>query len=256
MKSSFDLLIALLKREVLEHKNVWRVPLVLLVISVLLKLSLLFGNLAINVDLPEALPLDKQIDSVVGSAITKTLFVLNYFVMIVMFIVAIFYTLSCLYEERRDDSVLFWRSLPISDSLTIASKLLIPLVFVPVIILVSQMINSLIFLGVNAPVYLGDAYLDSSVQLGKKVLWSLLPMISWCLLCSIITKKNPFLLAFLTPILLILIDTLFFNGVVSETFIINRLTGVSQFSLVALFSGVIFSIACIAGAIFKRTQKV
>ena len=256
MQNQFKTLVALLKREVLEHKNLWRVPLVLLVISILLKLSLSFGNLAVNVNVPEAIPLDQAIDSVVDSAVIKTLSVVNYFVMIVMFIVAIFYALSCLYEERRDDSVLFWRSLPVSDGLTIVSKLLIPLVCIPIIILLCQFINSLIFLGADAGQYLSELYIGSSLQLGKKILWSLLPMIAWCIFCSSIANRNPFLLAFITPILLVIIDYLFFNGTVSETFVINRLTGVSQFSMIALISGVVFSAVCVAGALFKRAQKV
>lgn len=254
--SVLNSLITLIKREFLEHKNLWRVPVVLLIIAVLLKLSLSFGNLSVNVNIPDALSFDEAIDSVVNSAVIKTLSVLNYFVMIVMLIVAVFYALSCLYEERRDDSVLFWRSLPISDGLTIASKLLIPLLFVPLIILLCHAINSVIFLGSNVGGYLGDFYIDSSIQLGKKMLWSILPVIAWCMFCSSVAKRNPFLMAFIAPILFILIDYLFFNGNVSEVFIINRLTGVSEFSILALITGFIFSVVCIAIAIFKRAQKV
>ena len=256
MQNSLNTFIALLKRELLEHKNLWRVPMVLLVIAVLLKLSLSFGNLAVNVNVPEAIPFDEAIDSVLDSAVIKALHVLNYFVMVVMFVVAIFYALSCLYDERQDDSVLFWRSLPISDAMTITSKLFIPLVMAPLMILVCQALNNVLFLGANATTYLSGAFLGLSSELLKKIAWSLLPMISWCFFCSIIAKKTPFLLAFITPILLILIDNLFFNGAVSESFIINRLTGVSQFSMFALISGVIFSAVCIAAVIFKRAQKV
>ena len=256
MHNSFSIFIALLKRELLEHKNLWRVPFVLLVIAVLLKLSFVFGNLSIEIDFSAIKPLDDTIDSVFDSAIFKALSFMNFFVMVIMFIVAIFYALSCLYEERRDDSVLFWRSLPISDSITVLSKLFIPLVIVPLIIVVCQALNSVIFLSVNATTYLNGAFLGLSLALLKKILWSLLPMIAWCLFCSVIAKKTPFLLAFVTPIILVLVDNLFLNGEVSEAFIINRVTGVSQFSMPALLSGVIFSVVCIAGVIFKRAQKI
>jgi len=233
MNNSFNVFIALLKREVLEHKNLWRVPMVLLVIAVLLRLSFSFGNLAIDYDFSQIKPLDETLDSVLDSAVFKTLAFVNFFVMVVMFLVAIFYALSCLYEERRDDSVLFWRSLPISDWMTILS----------------------VFLGANAGEYM-PYFLGFAVELTKKIVWTLLPVISWCMLCSAIVKRNPFLIAFITPILLMLIDYLFFNGAVSDFFVINRFASANQFSTFSLFVGVIFSLACIAIALFKRTQKI
>ena len=248
--------IALLKREILEHKNLWRVPLVLLVIALLLKLSLSFGNLAINVDVPVALQLDDEINSFINSAIGKTLHLMNYFVMIVMFVVAVFYALSCLYDERQDDSVLFWRSLPISDWLTVASKLAIPLAVVPIIILICQAIVAILFLGSDTTNYFGHSFLSTSLVLGKKILWSLLPIIAWCIFCSSIAKKNPFLFAFITPIILILIDKLFLHGVISQTFLINRITGVDHFSIKVLLTGLIFSAVCIGAAVVKRSQRI
>lgn len=255
MNNSFNVFIALLKREVLEHKNLWRVPMVLLVIAVLLRLSFSFGNLAIDYDFSQIKPLDETLDSVLDSAVFKTLAFVNFFVIVVMFLVAIFYALSCLYEERRDDSVLFWRSLPISDWMTILSKLFIPLVVIPVVILLCQAINALVFLGANAGEYM-PYFLGFAAELTKKNVWTLLPVISWCMLCSAIVKRNPFLIAFITPILLMLIDYLFFNGAVSDFFVINRFTSANQFSTFSLFVGVIFSLACIAIALFKRTQKI
>jgi len=47
------------------------------------------------------------------------------------FIAGIFYSLEALHGERRDRSILFWKSLPVSDLTTVLSKLSIPLVFLP-----------------------------------------------------------------------------------------------------------------------------
>ena len=49
------------------------------------------------------------------------------------FIVAFFYCLDALYGERRDRSILFWKSLPVSDSTTLLSKVTIPLVVLPLV---------------------------------------------------------------------------------------------------------------------------
>ena len=49
------------------------------------------------------------------------------------FVVAMFYCLDALHGERRDRSILFWKSLPVSDLTTVLSKAAIPLVVLPLL---------------------------------------------------------------------------------------------------------------------------
>src|SRR5206468_5595092 len=49
------------------------------------------------------------------------------------FIVGVFYCLDALHGERRDRSILFWKSLPVSDLTTLLSKVTIPLVALPLV---------------------------------------------------------------------------------------------------------------------------
>lgn len=67
-------------------------------------------------------------------------------VMIVAVIVALFYCLDALYGERRDRSVLFWKSLPVSDWTTVLSKLAMPMLVMPVIVFVVAMATQLVVL--------------------------------------------------------------------------------------------------------------
>ena len=247
---------ALLKREILEHRNIWRLPVILIGIAVLVRLSLVFGNLSVDIDVPEQFQLDDQIDSIVDGVIARALGSMNHIIMLTMFVVAIFYSLSCLYNERQDQSVLFWRSLPISDGLTIASKLIIALLVIPLVIVVCQTIVSFIFLDVQAFQYLSHYFGTSLSALGKILLWSMLPTIAWCLLCSEIAQKNPFLLAFVAPIMLILVDKLFLNGVISDTLVINRVAGFRDYTLMPLVWGLAFSVVCISLAIVKRSERI
>src|SRR5260370_16498150 len=53
--------------------------------------------------------------------------------MVTALIVAIFFSLDALYGERRDRSILFWKSLPVSDLITVLSKLSIPIVILPLL---------------------------------------------------------------------------------------------------------------------------
>lgn len=249
-------LIALLKREILEHKNIWRVPLILIGLSLLVKLSLLFGNLAFDLDVPEQFQLDDDIDAVVSGVIARALSVMNYLIMLAMFVVAVFYALTSLYNERQDQSVLFWRSLPISDAMTVASKWLVALVIIPLVIIVCQAIVSVLLLGGDSINYLANYYAGSLSGLFKTILWSLLPVIAWCVFCSEIASKNPFLLALIAPIALIVVDKLFFNGVLSQTFLINRLTGVSEYTPMLFIWGALFGAGCFAMTVIKRSQRI
>ncbi len=249
-------LIALVKREVLEHKNLWRVPIILIGIAVLLRVSMAFGNLAIEFDVPSEFEIDSKVDSIVNGVVARALNFMNIIVMVALFVVAIFYSLSCLYNERQDQSVLFWRSLPVSDGLTVASKLVVALVLIPLLIVACQAAVSFILLDVTAFQYLSNYYGHSLSGLAKILLWSMVPTIAWCVLCSEIAEKNPFLLAFIAPILLVLVDKLFLNGVVSETLIINRLAGFDDYTVMPLVWGGLFSAACIALAITKRSQRI
>src|SRR5437762_10822135 len=49
------------------------------------------------------------------------------------FIVGLFYCLDALHGERRDRSILFWKSLPVSDFTTVLSKAAIPLAILPLV---------------------------------------------------------------------------------------------------------------------------
>src|SRR6476646_3219012 len=61
-----------------------------------------------------------------------------------VFIVGVFYCLDALYGERRDRSILFWKSLPVSDLTTVLSKASIPLVILPLITIATIFVTQLI----------------------------------------------------------------------------------------------------------------
>jgi ABC-2 type transport system permease protein len=65
---------------------------------------------------------------------------------IVMFLVVFFYCLGSLYDDRRDRSILFWKSLPISDRDTVLSKAFCATVLVPVIAIVTSVVTGLLIM--------------------------------------------------------------------------------------------------------------
>ncbi|MFX8664616.1 hypothetical protein ABTM59_19265, partial [Acinetobacter baumannii] len=56
--------------------------------------------------------------------------------------------LDCLYMERKDRSILFWKSMPVSDGATVVSKLLTALVVAPLGVYVLSLVTNLLFSGI------------------------------------------------------------------------------------------------------------
>ncbi len=84
-------------------------------------------------------------------------------IMLISLLVGIFYSLDALHSERRDRSILFWKSLPVSDLTTVLSKASIPLVVLPLVTFAITVALHLIMLLLNAAVLLvsGEWYCDA-----------------------------------------------------------------------------------------------
>lgn len=136
---------------------------------------------------------------------------------IVLFFVLFFYLLGALYDERKDRSILFWKSLPISDTSTVMSKVASALLVAPVLVFVITILSHVAFLamlslyamvyGVSPLAYIwGPAsplalWLDQLITIPVQMLWAL-PAVGWLLLCSCWARSKPFLWAVLIPVAL------------------------------------------------------
>ena len=135
---------------------------------------------------------------------------------IVVAFVVFFYALGSLYDDRRDRSALFWKSLPVSDAQTVLSKAAWALLLAPLIALVVGLL-----IGVALWLVAGLAMAASGVphasalfthshpfrvfgqmlaSLPIGLLWSL-PAVGWLMFCSAWVRSKPFLWAVLIPIL-------------------------------------------------------
>jgi ABC-2 type transport system permease protein len=130
------------------------------------------------------------------------------------FIVGIFYTLDALYGERRDRSILFWKSLPVSDLTTVLSKFAIPVVILPLLTFAIAVVTQFVMLLLSSGIPMGSGP-------GAGTLWSRMsffhmslmllyhfltvhglwyaPIYAWLLLVSAWAPRAPFLWAFLPP---------------------------------------------------------
>jgi ABC-2 type transport system permease protein len=68
-------------------------------------------------------------------------------------VIGFFYSLDALHGERRDRSILFWKSLPVSDRTTVLAKAAIPLAVLPAVVFVTIVAMQLILLLLSYAVF-------------------------------------------------------------------------------------------------------
>jgi ABC-2 type transport system permease protein len=150
---------------------------------------------------------------------------------------AMFYSLDALYGERRDRSVLFWKSLPVSDVTAVLAKATIPMVVVPVLTWAISVVTQLAMLLV-ASVRLIDsgdsvwAHLSFG-QMSWILFYHLLlghglwyaPIWGWLLLCSAGSRRAPYLWATLPLLVVGLVEKIGFGSAHFGNWIIYRLGG-------------------------------
>jgi ABC-2 type transport system permease protein len=152
-----------------------------------------------------------------------------YLLMATTFIVSIFYCLDALQGERRDRSVLFWKSLPVSDRDTVVSKGISALLVAPILALGASLITMVAFMlilsvvvllhggnpftllwGPGNPLSVVGAFL---IGIPVYALWAL-PTAGWLLLCSAWARSKPFLWAIMIPV---------FSGILVSWFDLTKL---------------------------------
>jgi len=215
-------LIALVRREFWENKGAFRTT--PLVISGLLLAAMLMFLTTFNYFDNEFQSLRELLRYVAQQDVdlrAKILYAVN-LEMSVMFstvlaFVVFFYLLGSLYDDRKDRSILFWKSLPASDTLTLVSKLLSAMVVAPLIVWVIYVITHIMIMLLFAAVVmvLGENPWTLFISIGSPFkAWSLvllsyfaqsiwaLPLYGWLMLVSAFAPRIPLLFAILPPVVL------------------------------------------------------
>lgn len=217
----------LLKREFWEHKGgfFWAPIVVSVIVTVITAFTILVGvtqgvksTITINgetvTNLAERFSPEQKATAVEHLASTymvsavPLLFVLSFTVF--------FYCLSALFDERKDRSVLFWKSLPVTDGATVLSKVAVALCLAPLITLglaIILAIVNLIFLTIGAGAagvnIAGELVGSTSLYMAPLqiaalfpiyVLWAL-PTVGWLLMVGAWARSKPFLWAVGAPLL-------------------------------------------------------
>jgi len=147
-------------------------------------------------------------------------------IMLTTMAVGVFYSIETLYGERRDRSVLFWKSLPVSDLTTVLSKAIVPIFILQFIGFAVTVALQFVMLTLSSAMLLGRgqspatlwseiAFFEMSLMLlyhlfTIHMLWHA-PIYSWLLMVSAWSRRVPFLWAVLPPLAIIAIEKLAFN---------------------------------------------
>jgi ABC-2 type transport system permease protein len=212
-------------------------------------------------------------------------------IMATALIVGVFYCLDALHGERRDRSILFWKSLPVSDLTTVLSKASIPLVVLPLLTFAITVATQLIMLLLSTLVLLGSALSEATLwtqlslfQMSLMLFYHLLtvhvlwhaPIYSWLLLVSGWARRAAFLWAVLPVLAICVVEKIAFNTSHLAAMLGHRLAGGAEavafpgrfpidpgmqltpgkfLSTPGLWIGLVFALALLAAAVRLRRYR-
>jgi ABC-2 type transport system permease protein len=159
------------------------------------------------------------------------------------FAIGLFYCLEALHGERRDRSILFWKSLPVSDLTTVLSKACIPLVILPLLTFVIIVSTQWLMVLLSSAVLLasGQSAVPLWAHLSLFQMWLMLlyhlitvhsfwyaPFFGWLLLISSWARRAPFLWAAIPPLVIGIVEKVVFNTSHFAAMLGSRLYGGSE----------------------------
>ena len=222
------------RRELWEYRSVYLAPLAIAAV-------ILLGYVFVLVPLPHTMQHAMTLDPAhQREELAQPFDVAAALIMGAAFIVSIFYSIDALYGERRDRSILFWKSLPVSDLTTVLAKASIPLVVMPLVTFAITVATESIMLLLSSVVLLGSGQsvgaFWSRLELYRALfmllyhlvtahmLWYA-PMYAWLLLISAWARRAPFLWAFLPPFAVGVFEKIAFHTSYFAAFLQERIGG-------------------------------
>jgi ABC-2 type transport system permease protein len=221
------------RRELWENRSIVLAPLIVAAV-------VLFATLMGTISLPRKMSTLPMLDPARQHAVVARPFQMAPApIMLASFIVGMFFSLDALYGERRDRSILFWKSMPVSDRTTVLSKFLIPVAVLPVIALVLSAIVQVLLLFASTAVLAGNGMNPGRLWtefrffqgvpimiygLTVHALW-FAPIYAWLLLLSAWARRTPFLWAVLLPFALFAFERIALRSRPFSSFVRYRIAG-------------------------------
>lgn len=231
--------LALIKREVWEHRAIYVTPIAIAVVVSLVALTGMVTVSAFDKHVNMALFTASNMagDAERATALTVLFLGTSWVFLFALAILTTFYTLDSLYAERKDKSILFWRSLPITDAETVVSKLLTAVFVLPLVMVAAIIVTHLVNLFITTAwvmikggdaihliwgsVPLFDNWVAALIVTLASAIW-MSPLIGWFLFVSAFSKRSPLLMAFMPLIIIPIIEYMFFRTKIFASAVFGR----------------------------------
>ena len=273
-----------IRREIWENRSVYLAPLIVTAV-------VLFATMISNFGMA------RRVRSLPADPVQRHVKVMRPFsmapapIMFVSLLVGVFYAIDAMYGERRDRSILFWKSLPVSDRTTVLAKASIPLVILPLIALALAVATQVLLLvqgsavlavsGLSPVVLWRELHYPQEPMvmaygLAVHALW-FAPLYGWLLLVSAWARRAPMLWAVMPPLAFMAFERIAFGSMTFMGFLQYRFRGamerafsghqggiIDQFSQLSplrflatpgLWAGLLFAAACLALAVRLRHNR-
>ena len=216
--------LALLKLEFWEHKGSFlKTPIIIGIVLVAMALLSYLTTDRFVLDVSGGDNLQLAISSLQHVESDKLNFALDVFMLMtgslyhfILFIVVFFFMLGSLYDDRKDGSILFYKSLPVSDTQTVLSKMITATVVAPAAFVFGLIISHLLMFIVISLILLINGLNPFTILWANisfienwgafivgclvQALWAL-PLYGWLMFASSVAKRRPFLLAVFAPLM-------------------------------------------------------
>ena len=274
------------RRELWENRFITIAPLAVTAL-------VLLGSLISVIGLPRRMQALAEDPAKLHGMIVRPLSMAPAPIMLATLMIGMFYALDALYGERRDRSLLFWKSLPVSDLITVLSKASIPLVVLPSIAFALSVATQIVLLLVSAAVVLGSGVSSATLWTEFRFLQGLLimlygltvhalwfaPVYGWLMMVSAWARRAPLLWALLPLLAVSAVERIALGswhfmamlqyrmtGAMKEAFAFKPGSGgdVDRFTQLdparflttpGLWIGLAFAAACLAAAVRLRRSR-
>ncbi len=241
-----------MRRELWEYPSIYIAPLAVAAVSLLGFLIALMVSPAHRHE-PLDMPYELAAGLIMGTAS----------------VLGIFYSLDALYGERRDRSILFWKSLPVSDLTTVLSKFAIPLIILPLLSFAIAVVTQFVMLLLSSAFQLGSGLSVGTLgarmsffHMSLMILYHILtvhglwyaPLYGWLLLVSAWAPRAPFIWAFLPPFVIWGVEKIAFRTSHFLGMLQYRLTGPEPSTTTARSGNVMEMISALTPAQFFSTS--
>jgi len=221
--------LALIRREIWEHRSIYITPVAIATIVILGTIYALVFVSGFATELNAVLFGATNVAEAGGRKLfmAGVLVVTSWPFLFALVVLMIFYSLDSLYGERKDKSILFWRSLPVTDAETVLSKLTTAIVVIPsvsLIVIIATHIVNMILISIWVSAKGGDPglliwealpllnnWVAAIVIVFIIAVW-MSPFIGWFLFVSAFSKRMPFLMAFMPLALIPLLEAIFLHS--------------------------------------------